>query len=102
MDGQAKIVFPLILAIKFQSLILALTGDLHTILIMTDTRYCAGGGGISGVGGAKVKLLLDVLRNTLELLPTARDRNRLLSSLMGTWRDYLAALYDDTDPLEAG
>ncbi len=52
--------------------------------------------------GASVNLLLDVLRYTLELLPSIRDRERLLSLLVGTWRDYLAALYDDTDPLETG
>lgn len=76
------------------------TGMRHCDL--TETVYLFYPGTEVKVEGGNVKLLLDVLRYILELLPSARDKDRLLSSVMGTWRDYLAALYDDTDPMETG
>lgn len=41
---------------------------------------------------------VSIMSYTVDLLPSARDRSRFLNGLMGTWHDYLTALFDDHDP----
>ena len=43
---------------------------------------------------SNVNLLITILRCTIDLLPTPKDRKRLLTSIMETWKEYLAALYE--------
>ena len=43
---------------------------------------------------SNVNLLITILRYTIDLLPTPKDRKRLLKSIMETWKEYLAALYE--------
>jgi len=53
---------------------------------------------IKGTNTEHVQWFVSIVSNTLELLPSARDRSRFLNGLMGMWHGHLSAVFDDYDP----
>lgn len=51
-----------------------------------------------GTNTEYMQWFVSIMSYTVDLLPSARDRSRFLNGLMGTWHDYLTALFDDHDP----